>query len=214
MKNHQLKSSLQSFQNLNRKLHIHLGLFVLLFVWLFSVSGLILNHGEWDFPKFYETRKESKTEFIVPEISLKDNPELISKVTDQLKIAGEVGNVKTKPGSIDFRVSSPGLVHEIHIDPKSGRGTLKIMEFNFWGKLHTLHMFNGMNKNDPEKSPQWIVAKLWRMMMDMIAVILIILCIGSWIMWFRVRRDYRWGYVVFAMGFLASVYYLFLVDLI
>ncbi len=214
MKNHQPKSSLQSFQNVNRKLHIHLGLFVLLFVWLFSVSGLILNHGEWEFAKFYETRKESKTDFVLPETTLKDNPDLISQVANQLKITGEVGNVKIKPGSIDFRVSSPGLVHEIHIDSKSGQGTMKMMEYNFWGKLHTLHVFNGVNKNDPAKTPQWIVAKLWRLMMDIIAVILIILCIGSWIMWLRVRRDYRWGYAVFALGFLASVYYLFIIDLL
>src|ERR1700704_2995591 len=31
----------------NRKLHYYLGLYLLLFLWLFSFTGLLLNHPRW-----------------------------------------------------------------------------------------------------------------------------------------------------------------------
>ena len=37
------------FERWNRKLHFYAGLFLLLFIWLFAVSGLILNHPKWTF---------------------------------------------------------------------------------------------------------------------------------------------------------------------
>ena len=40
------------------KLHIYLGLFLLLFMWLFGFSGLLLNH-HWEFASFWEEGKKS-----------------------------------------------------------------------------------------------------------------------------------------------------------
>jgi len=31
----------------NRRLHYYLGLYFLLFIWLFSFTGLLLNHPRW-----------------------------------------------------------------------------------------------------------------------------------------------------------------------
>ena len=202
--------SVNNFLVFNHKMHIYLGLFLLLFIWLFFISGLIINHGEWKFAGFYEQRKESKTEFTFPVSSLNNNPDLINKVLTQLKISGEVENIKSIPESFDFRVKSPGIIRDIHIDYNSGKGTMKEMKFNFWGKLKTLHNFNGVNKTDPSKTPNWIIAKIWRLTMDIIAIILIIICLGSWVMWYRVRWDYKLGYFFLAFGFIVSGYYIFL----
>ena len=35
------------FETWNKKLHIYIGLYFLLFLWLFSISGLFLNHPPW-----------------------------------------------------------------------------------------------------------------------------------------------------------------------
>lgn len=210
----QSKDMLKKLLTFNRKLHIHLGLFLLLFIWLFFISGLIIHHGEWKFASFWEKRIERKTEFVVPAALLNDKPNLINQVKDQLKISGEAENIWIKPGSIDFRVVSPGLIQDIHIDSNSGNSTMNIMKYNFWGKLKTLHLFNGIDKNNPAKTPNWIVSKLWRLMMDITAVILIILCVGSWLMWYKVRKDYKWGYYIFAFGLIVSGYCIFLPDLL
>jgi hypothetical protein len=205
---------LKKFLTINRKFHILFGLFILLFIWLFFISGLIIHHGEWKFASFWEKRVESKTNFIIATGYLHDDPDMVYRVEALLKIVGEVSNLEVKYGSIDFRVSSPGLVHEIHIDSQKGMGVMKVMKYNFWGKLRTLHTFNGMDKSNPSISPNWFVTKLWRIMMDVTAILLIILCIGSWVMWYRVRKDYKWGYLLFGLGLVISGYYMFVLDLL
>lgn len=127
------------FLTFNRKIHIHLGLFLLLFIWLFSISGLIINNGKWKFASFYEQRQESKTDFTLPIATLND-------------------------------------------------------------------------KTDPSKTPNWIVTNIWRLSMDLIAIILIILCLSSWLMWYKVRRDYRLGYFALGIGSIVAGYYIFLLD--
>lgn len=92
----------------NRKLHIHLGLFLLLFVWLFSFSGLLLNHGQWKFANFWEEREEKShtTALVIP--TNIDSASILSTVMQQLKISGEVSEVALTADSVDFRVTAPG----------------------------------------------------------------------------------------------------------
>jgi hypothetical protein len=46
----------------NRKLHYYLGLYLLFFVWLFALSGLLLNHSSWKFAEFWGNRKQATYE--------------------------------------------------------------------------------------------------------------------------------------------------------
>ena len=208
-----LNTGMKNFFTINRKLHIYMGLFIILFIWLFFVSGLIMNHGKWKVRNFYEKRIEEKTDFNVSESIINGNPDVVNTIKNHLNITGEVSNIRIGSGNIGFRVSSPGLVQEVSVD-STGKGSLKMMKYNFWGKLHTLHLFNGMNKNDPEQLPNWIVTKLWRIIMDTTAIILILLSLGSWIMWYKVRKDYKAGYIFLAAGIIIAGYFLFLTELI
>jgi hypothetical protein len=208
-----INTGMKNFSTINRKLHIYLGLFILLFIWLFFVSGLIMNHGKWKASKFYENRVEEKTGFNVSASIINGNPDVVNTIKNHLSIAGEVSNIRIESGNIGFRVSSPGLVQEVNVD-STGKGSLKMMKYNFWGKLYTLHLFNGMNKNDPEQRPDWMVTKLWRIMMDTTAIVLIILSMGSWIMWYKVRKDYKAGYIFLAAGLIIAGYFLFFTELL
>ena len=49
---------LRRFEVWNRKLHYYLGLYFLFFLWLFSLTGLMLNHQQW-FRDLYERRQTS-----------------------------------------------------------------------------------------------------------------------------------------------------------
>ena len=42
----------------NRRLHYYLGLYFLFFLWLFALTGLMLNHQQW-FRDLYERRESS-----------------------------------------------------------------------------------------------------------------------------------------------------------
>ncbi len=169
---------LNAYHNLNRRIHIHLGLFLLLLIWIFSLSGLLLNHGNWKFASFWDQRQESKIDFTLPpSVTTGSDPE--SGVMEFLKISGEVQRQKATAELLKFRVESPGIVREFHIDLTNGSGTQKVLKFNMWGKLRGLHTFNGIGKEDPSQSPNWLITNIWRFTMDAIAVGLIIICFSS-----------------------------------
>ena len=196
----------------NRKLHIHLGLFLLLFIWLFSISGLLLNHGSWEFASFWEQRKqkESVTEMTLP--AGLDSAGLLHIVMGKLKISGEVTNVKYSADAFDFRVGSPGVGRDLHVDLRSGTVSQKEYELNIWGKIRTLHTFNGVDKGNIDKQANWVITRVWRFAMDGIAVALIFLCVSSWIMWYKIRKDYKWSAAILISGFLTSIYFVYLIK--
>jgi len=195
------------YPKFNRRLHIHLGLLLLLFIWLFSLSGLILNHSSWKFASFWDERQERKIDFAVPLSALTD-PDPEAGVMEFLKISGEVHHQKRTSELLEFRVESPGTVSDISVDLTTGSGTQKVLKYNIWGKWRTLHTFNGMNKENPSQSPNWLIANIWRFAMDGIAIGLIIICLSSWIMWYNVRREYKLGYIILASSFAVASYFM------
>lgn len=197
-----------TLHDLSRKLHIHLGLLLLIFIWLFSLTGLILNHGNWKFASFWEEREESIINFTVPDSVLK-NPSPEARAMKFLKISGEVQLQQKTSEILEFRVQSPGIVNDIHIDLANGSGTKKVLKYNMWGKLRTLHTFNGMNKENPSQSPNWVITNIWRFAMDAIAIGLIIICVSSWMMWCQVRKEYKMGYVILISSFITAGYFIF-----
>lgn len=197
-----------TLHDLSRKLHIHLGLLLLIFIWLFSLTGLILNHGNWKFASFWEEREESIINFTVPDSVLK-NPSPQARAMKFLKISGEVQLQQKTSEILEFRVQSPGMVNDIHIDLANGSGTKKVLKYNMWGKLRTLHTFNGMNEENPSQSPNWVITNIWRFAMDAIAIGLIIICVSSWMMWYKVRKEYKMGYVILISSFITAGYFIF-----
>ncbi len=75
----------KGFEYWNRKSHIHLGLFLLLFIWLFAFSGLLLNNGHWELSDFYDKRKETKTVTSIHIPLSRDSVTLIKNIVSQLK---------------------------------------------------------------------------------------------------------------------------------
>jgi hypothetical protein len=198
----------------NRKIHIYTGLFLLWFIWLFSVSGLLLNHGKWKFAGFWDQRKQSVKVFTVNIPAGLDSESLLNALMKQTKISGEVSAVKLSKDSIDFRVTIPGHERNIHFDMKKGKCISKEIEFNWWGKIRTLHTFNGIDKTRPSERPNWIMARVWQYSMDGIAAGLIILCISSWIAWFKSKKYFLPGIIVLITGFAIAVYLVFLIRIL
>jgi hypothetical protein len=184
----------------SRKFHIHLGLFLLLFIWLFSLSGL----GFWD------ERKETLTITPVLINSNLDSAALLKSILRQLKISGEISGVCLAQDSIDFRVSKPGHERNLHINMKDGTCIQKEMTFNVWGKLRTFHTFNGVNKDNPNIRPNWVITRIWQFSKDVIAIGFIVLCISSWIMWYKLRKKFWWGLPILILGFAITIYFIFL----
>ena len=195
------------------KLHIHLGLFLLLFIWLFSISGLLLNHGKWETSNFWKKREESKTVVPVRILEERESAAIVKSVISQLNISGEISNVKMWPDSLHFRLAAPGHVRNLQVDFGAGLCTQTELKFNWSGKIQTLHTFNGANKTDADLQPNWLVTRIWRTSMDGIAIGLILLCVSSWIMWYRIKEYYPWGWIILTGGIGAAIYFVFLIGM-
>jgi hypothetical protein len=148
------------------------------------------------------------THVIIPVIS--DKQALVQHFMKQLKLSGEVSNVKLTTEEISFRVARPGTSEDVIVDFKQSTATTKKITFNLWGKLRALHTFNGSDRQNPSASPNWLLTHLWRFTMDLLAVGLIILCIGGWIMWFKTRRSYPSGLIFLILGFAGVLLFLFI----
>ena len=156
------QSSVEKIISWNRRFHIYIGLFLLFFILLFSVSGLLLNHSQWEFASFWKERKETKTATQVTIPVNRDNASLIQHFMKQFNMSGEVSNVQLTPESIYFRVAKPGFIQEIKVDFISCISVRKEITFNWWGKIRNLHIFNGSDKEHPEFKPNWFVTNTWR----------------------------------------------------
>lgn len=97
----------------------------------------------------------------------------------ELEIFGEVNNVKLTSGALDFRVGSPGRGRDFHVDLNDKTVLLKEYHLYIWGKIHTLHTFNGIDKGNIAKPANWFITHVWRITMDGIAIALILLCMSS-----------------------------------
>jgi len=204
-----LKSLKKYIYHWNRKIHIYIGLFLLLFIWLYSYSGLLLNHGNWRISNFWEQREQFETNATVKIPETRNSTELIKDITSQLDIEGEVTNVKMWADSIYFRVSVPGHVQDLKVYFESGRCVQSHLKFNLTGIIRTMHTFNGVDRNDASSKPNWLITKIWRLSMDGVAIGLILTCISSWMMWFNVRKTFPWSFTVLLAGFAIAFYFLF-----
>jgi hypothetical protein len=73
----------------NRRLHYYLGLYFLLFIWLFSFTGLLLNHPRWSLSRIPNDAKPAYERPIEPPRGGADL-ERARDVMRQLRLTGEI----------------------------------------------------------------------------------------------------------------------------
>jgi hypothetical protein len=199
------------FEIWNRKAHFYLGLYFLLFVWLFSLTGLLLNHPKWTFAQFWPTRKQTafdKTIVRPPEGS--DLPKA-RDIMRQIGVVGEIEWTATRADSdrLDFRATRPGEINEIKTDIANGIAHIQRIELNTWGVMHVLHTFTGVRMGDSRNNRDWVLTSVWSVAMDAVAFGLIVMTLGSYYMWLRLPRKRLWGAVALSIGWCACGWFVF-----
>jgi hypothetical protein len=189
----------------NTRLHYFLGLYLLLFVWLFAFTGLLLNHSSWKFAEFWDSRKQSAMgQDIVPP-SVKGDLARAHDLMEQLGIRGEI-EWTTSPGDssrLDFRVSRRGHIFEIKTDFVRKKATVQRIDLNAWGILRILHTFTGVRLDDPRNQRDWAFTSAWALAMDAVAIGLILMILSSLWIWYETRRHRVLGGIVLLAGCLA-----------
>src|SRR5712692_10024790 len=106
------------FETWNRKLHYYLGLYFLFFLWLFLLTGLLLNHGQWTLAQAAVQRRESHFDQPIQPPGGDTDVDRARDLMRQLHLVGELDLPATgqHPGHFDFNVARPKDASAIHVD--------------------------------------------------------------------------------------------------
>jgi hypothetical protein len=188
-----------------RKLHYYLGLYFLWFVWLFSLSGLVLNHSGWTFAQFWPERRQSHYERAVRQDATQTDMARAREIMGQVGIRGEVEwlTETPAPGHLAFRVTRPGYTYEVDLDQTRGIASVHQTTVNAWGILSALHHFNGVHAGDPRNARDWFMTTVWTVCMDALAAGLLFTVLSGVYIWYRSGRKRVAGVVALLAGIIA-----------
>lgn len=196
-----MPSSVNGFDVWNRKVHYYLGLYFLFFLWLFSATGLMLNHQQW-FTNLYE-RIETNYEMPIEAPPSSDTDVARTRnLMRQLNLRGEIDWPESQPmGHLDFNVSRPNGSAQVRVDLNAKQASVRQFDNNVGHSFQIFHTFSGSRFNQPASRRDWIVTSLWVWAMDALAVGLIVMVLGSYYMWYRLKKRRTLGVVVLTAGF-------------
>jgi hypothetical protein len=183
----------------NRKLHYYLGLYFLFFLWLFSLTGLMLNHGQW-FRDLYERKQTSYEREIDPpsgSTQLAQTRDLMR----QLNLAGEIDWPASQPvGHIDFSVARPNGAAQVRADINARIAYVKEFQNGHFHAFQIFHTFSGSRYTQPASQRDWVMTSIWVFAMDALAAGLIVMVLGSYYMWWRLKKRKTVGILALAAG--------------
>jgi hypothetical protein len=174
----------------------------LLFLFLFSLSGLILNHPTWRFAGFWEKRVQESYDLRITPPAGGENLSLVRNIIAQLNIRGEVSGkiVKPESGLLEFRVVRPGHIYEIKADSNNGSAKINHIHVNAWGVLNMLHSFTGVRRSDPDQHQNWWATWIWRFSMDAMSASLAFMIFSGIYLRYRRTRRLLGGALALALG--------------
>lgn len=198
----------------NRRFHVFSGLYFLLFLWLFAISGLLLNHSDWSLAEFWPQREESSADrqVNVP-ASLSGDVAIAEFLMTALALEGELNRVERREsGEFRFQVSRPGRNVLIEADLGTGNVNVMVTDVNAAGVLDALHHFTGVRADDPAETRDWILTRLRSLAMDALAVGMAVLVVSGVYMWWRRRSRRLMGIVAFGLGTLCCAGFIFIIP--
>ena len=193
-----------------RRVHYALGLYLLLFTWLFAVSGLLLNHT-WAFAEFWPKRVEATAERPIQAPAAGGGDLATARaLMAQLGLRGEIEEIKRNPqGEFALSLARPGTSVRVEADLPAGRAAVKTTRVNGWGVFKTLHTFAGVQYEQPERRRDSLVATVWAAAMAASGLGLIVLVLTSLYLWWRLEEKRAMGAVALGAGVIVTGAFLF-----
>src|SRR5438093_5298693 len=101
----------------NRRVHYFLGLYFLLFIWLFAFTGLLLNHPRWALSRIPNDPNPAYERPIEAASGTTD----LTRARDVMRQLGVRGEIEwpsgtSGPGRFDFNVAYPKQAFQIRVD--------------------------------------------------------------------------------------------------
>ena len=200
----------QAFETWNKKVHYYLGLYFLFFLWLFLLSGLMLNHGSWHISQAAIRRVETKYERPIEVPAEAGELARARNVMRQLGLAGEIDwpAPPQPPGHLDFNVARPNDASLVRVDLVEKRASVDHFENHPLAVFRIFHTFSGARYNVAGTARDWTLTTIWVIAMDALAVGLIVMVVGSYYMWYRLKRNHTLGLVALGAGMLSCTMFL------
>jgi hypothetical protein len=197
------------FEQWNRKLHYYLGLYLLFFLWLFLLTGLILNHGQWKLAQAAAQRRETRYEEPTQPPSGDTDIDRARDLMRQLHLVGEIDlpAAGQAPGHFDFNVGRPKDASSVRVDLVERKASVQHFENAGWAVFRIFHTFSGSKFNQPGQRG-WIVTTVWVIAMDALAAGLIVMVLGSYYMWYRLKRTHTLGWFAVLAGYTSAALFL------
>ena len=197
-----------SIKKWNRRIHIWIGLYMLLFLWVLAVSGLFMNHPGWFNAQPLRTSVDQTV--MMPKAGT--DLEKATDIMDQLGISGEVlirGNAPE--GQFNFTCVRPNLRQFVSVDLVTFDATLQLVDLHLVGTLGDLHTFTGVRGiyREPNSVRDWLPTRIWSFGMDAVAIGVILMVLTSLCMgWQRFKAHPVGSLVSFALGAILTVYFI------
>jgi hypothetical protein len=198
-----MRSFTSRLETWNRRLHFYLGLYFLFFLWLFSLTGLMLNHGQWAVSRAANNRRETRYERVINAPAGSSDLARARNVIAQLGLTGEIDLPVQRPGSFTFSTSRPSDANQVRVDLATNRAAVQHFDNGHVGRFRILHTFSGSRFNQPASERDWFVTTIWVAAMDALAVGLLAMILGSYYMWWRLKKRHLPGVMALLAGFLA-----------
>ena len=185
----------------NRKLHYYAGLYFLWFIWLFALTGLLLNHGEWTVAARANQRQQTQFEVEIGALRAEGTLARAREAAGLLGLRGEIDLPASQaPGQLIFNISRPSDASQVRIDERQHRAVIQHFENNSLGMIRIFHAFSGSRFNQPESRRDWVVTTVWVVAMDAVAAGLVVMVLGSYVMWYRLKRRHTLGWISLGSG--------------
>jgi hypothetical protein len=194
----------------NRRLHYYLGLYFLLFIWLFSFTGLLLNHPRCSLSRIPNDANPAYERPIEPPRGGSDL-ERARDVMRQLGLAGEIDwpQALQATGRLDFNIAYPKQATQVRVDLARQRATVQQIDRSLWSGLRIMHTFSGWRYTSAGTSRDWIVTSVWVVAMDALSAGLLVMVFGSYYMWWRLKRMRTAGWVALAAGWASCAFFVY-----
>jgi len=195
-------SAKAAFEKWNRKLHFYLGLYFIFFLWLFLLSGLMLNHGSWAVSQAAFQRREAAYEREVVLPAARTDIDRARDFMRQLNLKGEPDlPASQQPGVFAFQVGQPRDASQVKVDLVTKRASVDHFVNTGLAVFRIFHTFSGSKYNQPDTHRDWILTTIWVIAMDALAIGLVVMVLGSYYMWYRLKPQHTLGWILLAGGF-------------
>lgn len=205
-----MKMNATQVKRLCWKGHLYLGLFLLAGIWLFALSGLMLNHPKWSISGFWNSREQAFEERTFDPLTAQDDNGRARELIDRLGLAGELEQVRSFPGgdSLTLTIARPGTILQLKAWPATGKATLESTRVNAFGAFQMLHTATGVRIGREDNRRDWLPTRLWGLMIDAVSLGMALIVLSGCYLAFSKGKSLRLELLSLGLGLAICLYYL------